>query len=75
MEGLREYQKAWDEFPDPITAVLVNEGLAKELPAVFTNPPTMEHLHTLVTPYGHRVLEDFRRLGMQIVAGRRLRSS
>jgi hypothetical protein len=73
IDGLEEYQKAWDGFPAPITAVLVNAGLAKELPPIFTTPP-VEHRYTLVTPYGQKVLEDFRRLGMQIVAGRRLRS-
>jgi hypothetical protein len=73
VEGLREYQKAWDGFPAPIMAVLVSEGLAKELTADFL-APGMDR-YTLVTPYGHKVLEDFRRLGMQIVAGCRLRSS
>jgi hypothetical protein len=73
IEGLREYQTAWDGLPTPITAVLVRAGLAKELTADFL-APGMDR-YTLVTPYGHKVLEDFRRLGMQIVAGRRLRSS
>ena len=65
MEGLEEYQKAWDEFPAPITAVLVNAGLAKELPANIRGPGP-EVRHTLVTRDGHKVLGDFRRLGMQL---------
>ena len=37
-EGLVEYQNAWNEFPAPITAVLANAGLAKELPTIVTTP-------------------------------------
>jgi hypothetical protein len=63
-EGLIEYQNAWNEFPAPITAVLVNAGLAKELPTIISTPPMQDpQPYTLVTPYGHKVLEDFRRLG------------
>jgi hypothetical protein len=65
-EGLVEYQNAWDEFPAPITAVLVNAGLAKELPTIIPGPLIQDpQPYTLVTPYGHKVLEDFRRLRMK----------
>ncbi len=37
-EGLVEYQNAWNAFPAPITAVLVNAGLAKELPTTIPGP-------------------------------------
>ena len=67
-EGLVEYQNAWNAFPAPITAVLVNAGLAKELPTIFSVPPMQDpQPYTLVTPYGHKILEDFRRLGMQLL--------
>lgn len=73
VEGEGEYRKAWNGFPAPITAVLVSAGLAKELTADFL-APGMDR-HTLVTPYGHKVLEDFRRLGMQLDGAARPRSS
>jgi hypothetical protein len=63
MDGLEEYQNAWDQFPAPITAVLVNAGLAKELPLMFSGPGP-EVRYTLVTRYGHKLLHDFHRLGM-----------
>lgn len=63
-EGLVEYQNAWNAFPAPITAVLVNAGLAKELPTIIPGPLIQDpQPYTLVTPYGHKVLDDFRRLG------------
>jgi hypothetical protein len=69
VERQREYQEAWNRFPAPITAVLVSAGLAKEL----GDSILLEEADwpTLVTPYGHKVLEDFRRLGMQTVAAAR----
>jgi len=48
--------------------VLVNAGLAKALPPIFTTPSVYLR-YTLVTLYGHKVLEDFRRLGMQLLHG------
>jgi hypothetical protein len=64
-EGLIQYQNAWNEFPAPITAVLVNAGLAKELPTITSTPPMQDpQPYTLVTPYGRKLLEDFHRLGM-----------
>jgi hypothetical protein len=62
VEGQREFQKAWNGFPAPITAVLVSAGLAKELTAGFL--PEDADRPTLVTPYGHKLLDDFHRLGM-----------
>jgi hypothetical protein len=62
-EGLVEYQNAWNAFPAPITAVLVNAGLAKELPTIIPGPLIQDpQPYTLVTPYGHKVVDDFRRL-------------
>jgi hypothetical protein len=65
-EGLVEYQDAWNAFPAPITAVLVNAGLAKELPTIIPGPLIQDpQPYTLVTPYGHKLLDDFHRLGME----------
>lgn len=61
-EPLVRYERAWKKYPAPITAVLVNSGLAKELPPHYSGGAH----HTLVTPYGVKVLNDFRRLGMQL---------
>jgi hypothetical protein len=64
-EGLIEYQNAWNGFPAPITAVLVNAGLAKELPTIIPGPLIQDpQPYELVTPYGHKLLDDFHRLGM-----------
>jgi hypothetical protein len=52
-------------FAARITAVLVNAELAKELPTIIPGPLIQDpQPYTLVTPYGHKLLEDFHRLGM-----------
>jgi hypothetical protein len=44
-----------------------NAGLAKELPTIIPGPLIQDpQPYTLVTPYGVKVLQDFRRLGMQL---------
>jgi hypothetical protein len=45
-EGLVEYQNAWNAFPAPITPVLVNAGLAKELPTIIPSPPSRTRSRT-----------------------------
>jgi hypothetical protein len=65
VEGLREYQETWYGFPAPITAVLVSAGLAKDFTADLIASGMDMVYPRLVTPYGHKVLEDFRRLGMK----------